>query len=51
MQEGLCDEDQTKRDGTMVEVSDNYVLQDGESFTRPLMMMDSRTHDHRQPWP
>ena len=32
-----------RRDGTMAEVGDGYVLQDGESFTRPLMMMDSRS--------
>src|SRR6187399_2443397 len=32
-----------RRDGTMAEVRDGYVLQDGESFTRPLMMMDSRS--------
>jgi hypothetical protein len=30
-----------KRDGTVVEESDNYILKDGESMLVPLSMMDS----------
>ena len=29
------------RDGVMREVDDDYIIQDGESFTVPLMMMDA----------
>ena len=31
-----------KRDGTVVEVSDNYIIQDGEAFIVPLQFMDAR---------
>ena len=30
-----------KRDGTVFEAPDDYILQDGESFTVPMHMMDS----------
>ena len=30
-----------RRDGTMAEVADDYIIADGESFTIPLTMMDS----------
>src|SRR4029077_16419762 len=30
-----------RRDGTMAEVRDDYIIADGESFTIPLTMMDS----------
>jgi len=34
------------RDGVMREVDDDYIIQDGESFTIPLTMMDSRSIIH-----
>ena len=39
-----------RRDGTMAEVDDGYIIADGESFTIPLAMMDARRgmiHDGR----
>src|SRR4029077_7275495 len=30
-----------RRDGTMAEVADDYIIADGESFTIPLTIMDS----------
>ena len=38
------------RDGMILEVDDDYIIRDGESFTVPLTMMDSRSsiiHDSR----
>ena len=38
-----------RRDGTVAEVADDYIIADGESFTIPLAMMDARrmVHDGR----